>query len=390
MSVAPSFDDLVDLGRAEAKALRPDLKFYDGDVTEAQLHASAAMGDAILGWAAIQVRNLYFGGARGTDLDTIVMDKLGLARNPSTRSLGTLTFSRGAGPTGSSGTIPAGTQIATAVDINGSRVVVTTDTDLAVSTGAFSSNVGATAVVYGTAGNVSAGLLIFPVDAILGGDNTVSVTNAADFAGGNNSETDEAYSARARMLWQTQRRATLDAIEEGMLDVDTVAVAIAEEDEASGIVTLYVSDESGNSNGRMLYDVEVALQDWRAAGSVINVVGGIKAMVQITVSVDDYERGFDVAAASSTIIDSVTTRINRLRVNQDLTMDSLTTAVMAPYATAITSVSFPVIVVTTRGVPTTQLPDTDIVAAGALIRPDTSGGGVGITVIDGKRMTGAT
>lgn len=390
MSVAPSFDDLVDLGRAEAKALRPDLKFYDGDVTEAQLHACAAMGDSILGWAAVQNRNLYFGGARDTDLDTVVMDKLGLARNPSTRSAGVLTFSRGSGPIGSSGTIPAGTQIATAVDLNGSRVVVTTDTDLSVSTGAFSSNVNATAVAYGTSGNVSAGLLIYPVDALLGGDNTISVTNAADFAGGNNSETDEAYSARARMLWQTQRRATLDAIEEGMLGVDTVAVAIAEEDEASGIVTLYVSDESGNSNGRMLYDVELALQDWRAAGSVINVVGGIKAMVQVTVSIDDYERGFDVAAAAQTIIDSVTTRINRLRVNQDLTMDSLTTAVMAPYATAITSVSFPVLVVTKQGVSTTLLPDTDIVAAGALIRPDTSGGGVGVTVVDGKRTTGAT
>jgi hypothetical protein len=390
MSAAPSFNDLVDLGRIEAKSRRPDLKFYDGDVTEAQLHACAAMGDAIIGWAAIQTRNLYFGGARGTDLDTIVMDKLGLARNPSTRALGTLTFSRGAGPTGNSGTIPAGTQIATAVDIDGARVVVTTDTDLAVSTGAFSSNVGATAVVYGTSGNVSTGLLTFPVDALLGGDNTISVTNAADFAGGNDSETDEAYSARARMLWQTQRRATLDAIEEGVLDVDTVAVAIAEEDEASGIVTLYVSDSSGNSNGRMLYDVELALQSWRAAGSVINVVGGLKAMVTITVSIDEYERGFDVAAAAQTIIDSAVTRINRLRVNQPLTMDSLTAAVIAPYATAITSVSFPSIAVTMRGVTTVLLPDTNVVAPGALIRPNTSGGGVGITVVDGKRVTGAT
>lgn len=380
MSAAPSFDDFLELGRIEAKSRRPDLKFYDGDVTEAMLHACAAMADAVVGHAAVLNRNLYFAGARGDDLDTVVMDKLGLPREPATQAVGELTFSRGSGPTGNSGTLPAGTQIATVVGPGGTRVVVETDAAVSVPTGVFSTTVAATAVVYGAAGNVSAGLLTQPVESLLD-DNTILVTNAAAFAGGNDSESDESYSQRARMLWQTQRAATIAAIEQAALTVDTVRVAIAEEDEASGIVTLYVSDQDGNSNGLMLYGVELALKDWRAAGSVINIVGGLKATVDITVSVDDYERGFDVAAASQTIIDSATTRISRLRVNQNLTIDSLTASTITPYATSITEVSFPSITITKNGIATALLPNSDIVAAGALIRAGT------IKVVDGRRAT---
>jgi len=382
MSEAPSFNDLVELGRGEAQARRPDLTFYDGDVTEAQLHASAAMGNAIIGWAAVQVRNLWFGGAVGADLDAIILDKLGLPREPATRAYGVLKFSRGSGPTGSSGTYPSGSQIATVVGVDGTRVAVTTDADITIPTGPFSITVNATAVDFGASGNVSTGLLVKPVDSILGGDNTISVINEADFAGGNDSEPDSAYAARARALWQTQRRATLAAIEEGALTVDSVRVAIATEDFDTGIVTLYVSDADGNSNGRMIYDVNKTLEEWRAAGSLITVVGGLRADVGFQVWITDYERGFDVAAAAQTIIDSVVTRINRLRVGQNLSMDSLTAAAILPYASSVTQVSFRSITATRVGVVASLPDDTDIVAAGSLLRVAAS---PAITVHDGKQ-----
>ena len=46
MPVAPSFQDLLDQGQAEAVARRADLLFAEGDVSLAQLHAGAAMSDA--------------------------------------------------------------------------------------------------------------------------------------------------------------------------------------------------------------------------------------------------------------------------------------------------------------------------------------------------------
>jgi hypothetical protein len=364
---APSASDLLALFVAEVQSRRPDLAFRDGDVSEAMGYGAVAMADAILGYAAVRERNLFFGGATEGDLDVIIMDRLGLAREAATRAYGQVTFTRASGPTGNAGTIPSGTQIGTDVATDGSRVIVATDIDLTIPTGAGSWTVNVTAVDYGASGRAQAGSLRNIVDRVLGGDNTLTVTNAEDLAGGNDSQSDEDYAAAARQLWQTQRKGTLDAIEAGALTVPGVSVAVTSEDLMTGITTLFVSDANGNSNGRMIRDVEATLEDWRAAGSLIDVVGGYRADIDLTISIDEYERGFDVAAASDGIIASVTTRINRLRVGQDLTLDSLVAAVIAPYATSITKVSFPSIVKTVRGYQSIIYND-DIASIGALIR----------------------
>lgn len=375
---APSFDDLVALGRAEMLRLRPDLAIADGDVTEAMLFASAAMDDAIIGWLVVQIRNLFFGGATGEDLDTIIMDRLQLPRDPATRAHGTVTISR-SGAGGSAGTIASGQQVGTAVSQDGSRVVVTTDADVSVSTGAFSTTVNVTSVDYGTAGNASQGTLTSFVTPVLGGDATVSVTNAQDIAGGNESQSDEDYVQAAISLILTRVRGTLAAIERGALTVDSVAVAVATEDPDTGICSIAVSDQDGNSNGLMLHEVDLALEEWRAAGSLVQSIGGVRADLAITISIDEYEAGFDVVAAATTIQDSVATRINRLRVKQDLTFDSLKAAVIQPYGTSITKVSFPSVSLTVRGVSATITDRDTILSGNCLIRLAGTP-----TIIDGK------
>lgn len=375
---APSFDDLVSLGRAEMLRLRPDLAIADGDVTEAMLYASAAMDDAIIGWVVVQIRNLFFGGAQGEDLDTIIMDRLQLPRDAATRAHGTVTISRSVSG-GNAGTIASGTQIGTAVAQDGSRVVVTTDTDVVVGTGVFSHDVTVTAVDYGTAGNAQAGTLVNFVTPVLGSDPTIHVTNAQDVAGGNESQSDEDYVQAAISLILTKVRGTLAAIERGALTVPEVAVAVATEDAVTGICTIAVSDQDGNSNGLMLHNVDVAIEEWRAAGSLVQSVGGVRADLALTISIDEYEPGFDVATATQTIQDSVTTRVNRLRVKQDLTFDSLKASVIQPYGTSITKVSFPSVVLTVRGVSTTIYDIDKITAGDSLIRL-----GGSPTIIDGK------
>jgi hypothetical protein len=375
---APSHDDLVAIGRAEMLRLRPDLAVLDGDVTEAMLYASAAMDDAIIGWLVVQIRNLFFGGATGEDLDTIIMDRLRLARDPATRAVGSVTIYRSSG-SGSSGTIVSGTQIGTVIAQDGSRTVVTTDADVSASAGAFSVNVNVTAVDYGTSGNAQAGTLATFVTPVLGGDTTINVTNSEDVAGGNESQSDEDYVQAAISLILTQVRGTLAAIERGALTVPSVAVAVATENPDTGICQVAVSDQDGNSNGLMLHLVAVALEDWRAAGSLVEEVGGIRADLALTISIDEYEPGFDVAAAAQTIQDSVATRVNRLRVGQELTFDSLKAAVIQPYGTSITKVSFPSVAVTIRGLSTPIYGRDTIFVGTSLIRL-----GAAPTIVDGK------
>lgn len=375
---APSASDLLSLFITEVQTRRPDLAFLDGDVSEAMGYGAVAMADAIIGWASVQIRNLFFGGAVGEDLDTIIMDRLGLAREPASRAYGEVTFTRGSGPAGNAGTIAAGTQIGTAIAADETRNIVTTDTDLSIPTGPGTWTVGVTASDYGRNGNCQSGTLRQIIDQVLGGDSTLTVDNAEEIAGGNDSQSDEDYAAAARQLWLTMVRGTLSALETGALTVSTVRVAIATENLATGISTVSVSDADGNSNGRMLYDVAKALEEWRAAGALVNEAGGVRADLRLTISIDEYERGFDVAAAAEAIQAAVTNRVNQLRVGQDLTFDSLTAAVMQPFGTSITEVSFSAVTLTVRGVASVISDPQRIRANGSLIRL-----GATPTIVDG-------
>ena len=78
MAIAPSFQDILDVGQAEAQTRRPDLAFNDGDISEAFCHAGAAMSDAVLGYAIQAVADTYFGLATGDELTAVIMDKLNL------------------------------------------------------------------------------------------------------------------------------------------------------------------------------------------------------------------------------------------------------------------------------------------------------------------------
>ncbi len=94
VTVAPSFNDLLDQGLAEAQSRRPDLSFAEGDITEAMLHASGTMADASIRFAGMKFRETFLDGASGQALDTLVSDRYGLNRHPATAAQVSVTFTR--------------------------------------------------------------------------------------------------------------------------------------------------------------------------------------------------------------------------------------------------------------------------------------------------------
>ena len=114
--------------------------------------------------------------------------------------------------------------------------------------------------------------------------------------------------------------------------------AIAQEGSA-GIVTVLVTDSDGNSNLQMLADVEAELENWRAAGSVVVVAGGVKVLVDVNVIVTLAE-GVDVVPLTPLIEDAVPARGNRLRTGEKLFEDMLTAAVVAIDPEGILGVEF--------------------------------------------------
>lgn len=338
MPVAPSFEDLLTVGQAEAQARRPDLVFADGDITEAQLHGSAAMGDACIRFSSQAFKETFIDGAQGDALSALVNDHLNIQRNAASFAEVAVEFSRTT--SGAGGTILAGTTVATEFDANGETIEYVTDADFIVGAGLNGPfSIECTAAVAGRDGNATAGTVTRLIDQPAF-DPNFTVTNPLAAAGGNDEESDEALRERARSFFATLRRGTLEALEFGAKVVPSVEVAVAVEDTQTGIVTVRVSDSDGNSTQQMIDDVITELENWRCAGSLVNVVGGSQLTVDLDITVAAARAGFDVAASSADLIDAVETRMEKLRVGETLFLDSVIGAIIGAFPDDVFDVTF--------------------------------------------------
>jgi uncharacterized phage protein gp47/JayE len=189
----------------------------------------------------------------------------------------------------------------------------------------------------GRASNLAAVNLITRLISDSPGEGTYTITASSITAGGSEEETDEELRARTRAYPLTLRRGTLDALEYGALQIASVRRATAVED-SGGIVTVYVSDIDGASTGAtvtvsatvpdtrtMTHDVARELQEWRAAGSLVNVTGGLLQTVDIEV-VLTVRAGADVLAITTQIETAIEGAVNRLRIGETLYKNTIATA----------------------------------------------------------------
>lgn len=235
----------------------------------------SAVAEEVVRQNAIGLRDLTY-GARGEQLDRVIAERTNnrLPRKKAAASRAVLTLAR---PTGTFGgfTYPAGAIVSTP---GGVRFAT-------VSAGVFAgASVGpvtiyAKAVNAGTAGNVAAGSItqkLTPSD-----DPTMIVTNVGEATGGDASETDAAYVARAIAYPSALVRGTLPALETGALTVAGVrgASAIEETDPLSGSLTgrtlLYIADVNGQANAALIADVVLVLREYRVGGLPVTVIGGV-------------------------------------------------------------------------------------------------------------------
>lgn len=359
MPVAPSFADLLLVGQAEAQARRPDLVFADGDITEAQLHGAAAMTDAGIRFSAQAFRDTFLDGARGDALTALVDDHLNIQRKEASQSQVIVSWSRTT--SGPGGTIPNGSTVATVFDATGETVEFTTDSDFIVGAGLNGPFlIACTAVLAGRTGNVAAGAITRLIDQPAF-DPNFSITNTAGAAGGNDEESDEDLRTRAREFFLTLRRGTIAALEFGAKRVLTVAIAKAIEDTTTGITTVRVSDSDGGSTQQMINDVLTELEDWRCAGSLVNVEGGNRVEVSMSITITAKRDGFSVEQAESQMEEAIIARAAKLRSGETLFLDTVKGAVTAVFPDDVLALTIDTIVV--DGVP--LLPVQDVVPVGA-------------------------
>jgi hypothetical protein len=322
MPVAPSFDDLIAQFQAEALANNSELAFNDGDVAEAQAHGAGAMADAAIRLTVQAFKETFIDGAKGDALTALVDDHLNIQRQPATNAQAAVAFARTSG--GAAFTMAAGFVVGSEFDDAGNTILYTLDADVSFGVGDNGPIAGAvTAETTGRDGNVAAGAITRFVDPRP--DATLTVTNAAAAAGGNDEESDEELRVRARLFWQTLRRGTLAALEFGALQVASVRTVRATEDQSTGEVIVVVADSDGGSTAQMVSDAEGEIENWRAAGVQVAVLGGTVLEVDITgvLVVND---GVDAAALAPLCVAAIEGRLRKQRQGEILYLDSIKAA----------------------------------------------------------------
>lgn len=368
---APSFDDLTNLGKAEAILRRPLLGIRIGDISEMLISGAAAMADRVIGWFAERVAATFLDGASGDDLTQLAADHWAIQRRAATEAVGTVTFNR-SGADATIQSFPIGTTVATDRDSQGNDVqfVTTQLAQWSASTNG-TRTVNIEAVNAGIAGNLSAANLITRIISTPPAGGTYSITSSTQPAGGSEEESDPDLRDRVRLYPSTLRRGTLGALEYGAKQVTTTAVAKASAvQDTTGLVTVYVSDASGNStgttkqvspstvdDGTMTAKVAVELYNWACAGALVNVSGGAIQTVNITVSIA-VRLGVDVTQLITDIQNSISARVSRLNIGDTLYLSDIISAVKAVDPDNIVNVS--VVTPSVDTVPTTP---------GNIIRP---------------------
>lgn len=332
MPTEPTWQDFYDVGLAALQSRRPSLIVIQGDVTDAILAGAASMATAVIAFAAAKFRACFLDGAEGDDLTVLAHDR-GVDRDTGDLAVGTVAFTRVSFAAGA-GTITAGTQIASATDATGAFSTYTTDHDVIFGPTDLTHSVTATCTKIDVHGNVAIGQVTRIIDATF--DPSITVVNAAAFAGGQPSESDPDLRDRVRGFFLTQARGTILALIFGAKTtpgVSRVAVTV----DSSGVVTVYVTDADGNGNQALADAARAILEDWRDAADVVYVTFGdvSNQAIDLTLTV---VAGVDIPALLDRVRQAVISRLQRLNPGDTLYRDAIAAAARAVDQDGIVSV----------------------------------------------------
>ena len=293
----PTFQQLYEAAKNEIQLRRPDLvDFNEGSVLDALAGAGAVLADEAIKGGVELFAAQFFDTAAGADLDALAQDRFGIARTPATAAIGQAEWTRDAA---GAYVILAGTRF---------RATVGTETITVQSTAAVSVLATDTTVLIpvqatttGRASNAAAGTLTEVVDVVLA-DPGATVTNPEPLAGGTDAETDEAFRARIRQIYSTLRRGTVAALRTGALSVPGVAIVTVDESEVEtgGPVAVYIGDPDARSNTLLAAAVATELENWRAAGILVEVFGATREEKALALQVA-IERGSDQVAVGEAV-----------------------------------------------------------------------------------------
>lgn len=187
----------------------------------------------------------------------------------------------------------------------------------------------------GSVGNLPANVIDIMQSPIA---NTRTVTNPAAFQTGQDQEPLEEQRARFSSYIKSLSKATKDAIEYGTRTVDEVAGVHVEEE--TGRVNVYAHDRNGNLPNDVKTKIELALEDYRAAGIPVRVFPVTRRAVDVTVTVTLSNKAAITEVFRKRIENEIIRYLNNMQTSQSLILVELISIVKYIDRQLIYDVSF--------------------------------------------------
>lgn len=343
MANAPTHAELVEIARDEMAAgnslLDPDVIDVEGHPANILVNVAAALGHEVGRQLTLAERQLQLDSAAGEDLDRLVWNNWGVYRHGAAPSVGSVQITRPSAAYGAI-TIASGTVL---LAEDGTRFELTED---AVFSGAALGPVTADirSVLAGAGQAASEDTITAFETTPL--DSSLLVTNAEDTAGDADAETDPEFRERVRFLFLNSRRGTLKALEYGAKTVAGVRFAVATEVTTPGGIPfrkarLQVADRNGQSNVALVAAVTSALEEWRAAGIYVQVLGGTVTFVDIGIALE-VDSEYDSGLVADAVRVAVVAALNQLAPGETLYHSTIIAACKAVPGVVDATVTDPV------------------------------------------------
>lgn len=358
-----SLQELHDLFITALQAEAPELTDdSEGSNIDALAGTVALVGTEVQRLIVDKFNKTFFDTAHGPevtggddDLQTLAVDHFGdaFARPVASMATGIVAFGRANADAGDV-LINVGTIVKTAPNASGiaQRFAVTA----AVTLTGTSINASVAAVEGGVAGNVDAGEVSEIETALT--DSSVTVTNAAAMAGGEEAEDDAAYRETIRNKIEALAGATLAAIEAAAKAVAGIVTATAIELDtvvrpyaiATGVSSgtwfrvtrpiLYVADANGVASQALLDLVAAAVANVRAAGVRVEIAAATALSLDWTAEITLNPAGPNYSTLLSNTLmlrESMSTYINGLAVGTSFIKATADAAMLAMWGPAGTN-----------------------------------------------------
>jgi hypothetical protein len=319
--------DLYEVGRqfvlARAKRIEPTQVDVAGSDINVAIGSQSYVAHAVVRQLAEQVNNLLLGGCDTEDaIDRLALDRYQELRKGAAAALGAVIFARATSLAGA-GTIPVGTKVATAGNIE----YFTTEVCSFGSTTLASQPCAVSAAQAGKDSQVGANAIRRVSQPGLLWDQTLTVNNPLPTAGGEPAETIDVFRERLRSFFIAARRGTVPAIEFGAKSVPGVDSAQATEvfdpdGTAARLVRLFIADSSGIASVALAAKVRAALLEYRAGGITTIIETSTPTIVAIVLALS-FDADVDTTALRDQVRGAIVEFVNSLPVNTPLLMGDL-------------------------------------------------------------------